>query len=257
MPTDNDFVRCEYTSPNIGDHSVIGPAGFDQQLPGITMVPKRGGDGHIRWHINYGYMGGGSKLLAHKRDIALWPHLFRPLEAVEERMVLPAQKVAAPVPPAPVVSQTAPAPRVPAPPVAAAPSGGLAAEMEQVLQEQIAAEDETPGPMDLDGAVAEIAGLPSQRMPPPPAPGGTAVLPPPPPPPASPAAAPRMDLQAIPGVTPEIAANLQKMGIVDSDALIDFIRNSSKTALMEIRGIGRVKADAMKAYVEGVEGATS
>lgn len=256
MPSDSDFVRCEYTSPNRGDHSVVGPAGFDIQLPRIQMIPKRGGDGTVRWHINYGYIGGGTKLLAHRRDIALWPHLLRSIETVAEKMVLPVQKVqsAAPPPPKPVEG-TAPVtttrPPVVAPPIPAVEPTGLAAEMEALLQP--ATETETtpeslPEPFDLASAIAQIEGVPTtDSIPEVTGTKGTGVVAPSPVP---------SDLQLIPGVTPEVATNLRAQNVHTGTDLVAFVRSGNKTSLMAIRGIGKARAEAMIDYVKSLENMT-
>jgi len=53
---DDDFIRCVYTTPKNGDHSLIG---------GATK-------------INYGYRSRGDKLLVHRDDIKAMPGLFEP-----------------------------------------------------------------------------------------------------------------------------------------------------------------------------------
>jgi hypothetical protein len=54
--SDDDFLMCTYTHPNLGEHRVIGPA--------------TGKD--------YGFRGGGNKFIVHKADIAVSPELFSP-----------------------------------------------------------------------------------------------------------------------------------------------------------------------------------
>jgi len=54
---DDNFVLVLYTSNNIGNHRVVGAA----------------------TRIDYGYHQGGQQMLAHKDDIAVSPHLFKPI----------------------------------------------------------------------------------------------------------------------------------------------------------------------------------
>jgi glycosyltransferase involved in cell wall biosynthesis len=56
---DSNFVLVLYTSKNIGNHPVVGAA----------------------TGIEYGYRYGGQRMLVHKDDIAVSPHLFKPIEA--------------------------------------------------------------------------------------------------------------------------------------------------------------------------------
>ncbi len=91
---DSSFVMVTYDHPNRGQHRVVGPAVFSEQIaPG--MVKAVGG-----WSMNYGYRAGGDEFLVHKRDIELLPHIFKPVRVA---------------PPVPVVSSPPPAPPEPLP----------------------------------------------------------------------------------------------------------------------------------------------
>ncbi len=70
---DEDFVMVDYTSKNIGTHTVVGAAS----------------------KIDYGYRQGGDRFLVHKSDIKVSPHLFKPIEPVQKAK--PKPEVPAPV----------------------------------------------------------------------------------------------------------------------------------------------------------------
>lgn len=75
-PIDDKLVMVVYTSGNIGQHKVVGPA----------------------TGINYGYRGGGERFLVHRADIALMPNLF---EEIKQEAAIPfVEEVAMPEPPA-------------------------------------------------------------------------------------------------------------------------------------------------------------
>jgi predicted flap endonuclease-1-like 5' DNA nuclease len=73
---DENMVLCVYTSPNQGQHRVVGHA----------------------TQKNYGYRGGGETFLVHKADIAAAPHLFRRKEETRPTIV---ETHAPPPPPEP------------------------------------------------------------------------------------------------------------------------------------------------------------
>jgi len=52
--SDDNFVMCTYTHPNLGEHRVIGPA----------------------TQIDYGFRGGGQEFLVHRADVDAAPNLF-------------------------------------------------------------------------------------------------------------------------------------------------------------------------------------
>ena len=89
---DEDFLKCRYTSSNLGDHRVIGPAAFDVKIPGVNMIPSDSG-GELTWSIDYGYTSGGSIFLVHRADIELSQY-FQPIE----EFITPAQVESIPVP---------------------------------------------------------------------------------------------------------------------------------------------------------------
>lgn len=67
---DENMVLVVYTHPNRGQHKVIGP---------VTRT-------------NYGYRGGGNRFYVDKRDIAAAPHLFQPIQQVEQAVAAVQQK---------------------------------------------------------------------------------------------------------------------------------------------------------------------
>lgn len=69
---DSNFILVLYTSKNVGNHPVVGAA----------------------TRIQYGYHQGGQRMLVHKDDIAISPHLFKPIE--EEQQAQP--DIKAPLP---------------------------------------------------------------------------------------------------------------------------------------------------------------
>jgi glycosyltransferase involved in cell wall biosynthesis len=81
---DDNMVLCVYTSPNTGQHKVVG-----------AQTGK-----------NYGYRGGGEVFYVHKADIALQPHLFKSKEETKPEIT----KAPEP-PPAPPSSEPEPAPQ--------------------------------------------------------------------------------------------------------------------------------------------------
>ncbi len=77
---DEDLVMVEYTSTNVGQHSVKGRA-----------TSKF-----------YGYRSGGERFLVHREDIAMQPHLFRPVETRVKAEPAPVVEKAPPAAPTPV-----------------------------------------------------------------------------------------------------------------------------------------------------------
>jgi GT2 family glycosyltransferase/predicted flap endonuclease-1-like 5' DNA nuclease len=82
---DEDFILCDYGSPNRGSHHRYGPT-----------------TGHY-----YGYVKGGDTFLVHKEDVKYSPHLFVP---VQQEKAPPPQAQQAPPPPPPVVTTEPPKP---------------------------------------------------------------------------------------------------------------------------------------------------
>lgn len=71
-----DFIKAEYTSPNTGDHRVIGGAGFAVNI-GVPMIKR-----DATFYIDYGYRSGGETFLVHRKDIELSNDRFRPVEGL-------------------------------------------------------------------------------------------------------------------------------------------------------------------------------
>ncbi len=78
--TDDSFVMCTYTHPNLGEHRVIGP----------------------RSGMDYGFRGGGAKFLVHKSDIEANPSLFLP------DVIVPPPPVDTPPPPVEAIKDELP-----------------------------------------------------------------------------------------------------------------------------------------------------
>lgn len=98
--TQENFVDCEYTHPNRGDHSVIGTLVFSEFVSWHPMI--RSGNG---WRINYGYHAGGDIFKVHKADAAANPHWFQPhgtTGKVVEVPLPPLKPVRRPAPPTPL-----------------------------------------------------------------------------------------------------------------------------------------------------------
>ena len=81
---DNDMILCLYTSPNRGDHRVIGST----------------------TRTDYGYRNGGSQFYVNKADISAAPHLFRPI--VIDQPSPPETKVEATPPPVQIAPEVTP-----------------------------------------------------------------------------------------------------------------------------------------------------
>ena len=84
--SDENFVLCEYTHPNRGNHHVYG-----------TATRER-----------YGYRGGGSTFLVHRSDIDAQPQFFRP---VRDSSTAPLAEVKLPSAPVLVTQQLPPEPK--------------------------------------------------------------------------------------------------------------------------------------------------
>ena len=80
---DNEMVLVLYAHPNIGQHHVIG----------MGKKPP----------TDYGYRGGGDKFYVHRSDIAVQPHLFKPI--IMEATVV-ADNPEPLSPPEPIVQET-------------------------------------------------------------------------------------------------------------------------------------------------------
>jgi len=81
---DSDMILCIYTSPNRGDHRVIGST----------------------TRTDYGYRNGGAQFYVNKADISAAPHLFRPI--VLDQPSPPETKVEATPPPVQIAPEVTP-----------------------------------------------------------------------------------------------------------------------------------------------------
>ena len=94
---DRDMILVNYTSPNRGDHLVIGHAVFSVpiQIQGIRMERTKFG-----FQINYGYHAGGSRITVHRDELIAAPHLFQSVRNSVPEIQIASQR-RAPAPPAP------------------------------------------------------------------------------------------------------------------------------------------------------------
>ena len=102
---DEDLVVAEYTAPHRNQQPLVGTAGFDNKIEGPHMIRARPDN---RWHIHYGMRAGGDRFLVHKADIAVAPHLFKPI--IQEAPTVPKEPMTPPVsliPESPTIAETA------------------------------------------------------------------------------------------------------------------------------------------------------
>lgn len=152
---DENMVLCVYTSPNAGQHRVVG----------------------AQTNTNYGYRGGGEVFYVHKADVAVAPHLFRPVEETKPEVKKP------PVPP-------------PAPPNA----------------EPEPAAPPLPKPMTSQPEEVEES-----------------------------SAIEILELDHVPGVTPDIASALRAMGI----STVEELGELDIDTLLSIKGVGEKRATSI------------
>ena len=86
---DKNYILCEYTHPNRGDHRVFG---------GATRQ-------------DYGYRGGGAKFYVHITDVRAQPHLFKQIQSPVVRQE--EQETKHPAPPKPIDEEAQPAKKTP------------------------------------------------------------------------------------------------------------------------------------------------
>jgi len=93
---DRDMILVNYTSPNRGDHLVIGHAIFSVpiQIQGIRMERTKFG-----YQINYGYHAGGSRITVHRDELLAAPHLFQGVRSAVPEIQIASQRRAPPPPP--------------------------------------------------------------------------------------------------------------------------------------------------------------
>jgi glycosyltransferase involved in cell wall biosynthesis len=183
---DRDMILANYTSPNRGDHLVIGHAVFSGVLAsGIRMERTKYG-----YQINYGYHAGGSRFIVHRDELVAAPHLFQAARSTVPEIQLASQR-RMPIPPPPDPIEELPAP---ANPVLASVRKMLDAEM---------AQEELPKPV-------------------------------------------KTDLQTLPGITADIAAQLKQEGAdTPEDVLLLGI-----DGLKELKGVGDKKAEMILAAIQ-------
>jgi len=104
-PSDEEFIKCRYASPNRGWHGFIGPHRFEYPFQGMNMV--RYDDGFA---IDYGQICGGDTITAHREDIAAsrWLEPIEQYAGRTERVAVPREPVAATPPPEMLEILTAP-----------------------------------------------------------------------------------------------------------------------------------------------------
>lgn len=72
---DDNFIRVRYTSPNRGDHRVVGMAVVAKEILPGAMIPTQGG-----WKFDYRRHSGGDEFDVFRGDVDLQPHLFSPIQ---------------------------------------------------------------------------------------------------------------------------------------------------------------------------------
>lgn len=222
--SDSDWVRCEYLGVphgNRSDHSVVGVTVFEHPLAGVPMIGRAGG-----WSIDYRYKKAGDTFLVHREDLDRAPNWFRAveLERKDFESTLPKTKAATPPTPKPL-SET----------------------LEEGIQEAM-----TPG--QISQAVEQLGGAPTL---PPPVPIPTAE-PPPETPEATTLPTPEITekeavqstmvsvlskekLELLPGVTPNIAAQMEERGFTSYKDILAL----GVDGIKGFRGVGEVKAQVI------------
>ena len=206
---DRDLVMARYISPKRGSRMIFGSAPFEQRIEGLHMqrtLPDS------KYRICYGHRGPGDEFLVHVRDLEMAPHLF---QSVEVRGVVPE---AAPTPP----------PQ----PTLIAPSEPEARPVRAKMPEEprpIVPEDKRDPPdlgmtkdsglEELDAAIDMIKERDNGR----PTLGAVAAL----------------DLEALPGISPQIAKQLRADGVSTRDELLAL----GVKGLTGYKGVGPVKAE--------------
>lgn len=113
--SDENFVLCIYTHPNLGEHRVIGPA----------------------TGIDYGWRGGGAEFLVDRRDIAVMPMWFREKYSIPQAPIQANQPVSIsagePAPKHTTVLEADPLDLEPPPPPLSRPKVDPLAEQSQTL----------------------------------------------------------------------------------------------------------------------------
>lgn len=215
MAADSEMFEIEYTSPNIGNHHVVGAA----------------------TGMRYGYRGGGTTFFVHKSDIEAQPHLYRKIQGNVPAPIEPTKETVPPVPIA-VPLVTPPAPTVaPTPatngnnevPEYIAPKVKLAEQPRNLTQPNFI-ESGFVASADIQSNIDVVAGdvpqIPESKF------------------------APRVivtlddediDLEAIPGITTNIAKELKLRGYITKAKIV----SAGLEGLMEISGIGETRAEAI------------
>jgi hypothetical protein len=197
---DDDFVLVEYNSPNRGQHAVVG-ASLDS-------------NGRQR---RYGHRGGGDRFYVHRDDIAVQPHIFKPVE-IEKRI-----DAGLPAPPPPPV-EVVPEPK---------PIEELALDIESIQ----GIEADT-GPQMSDMYPTDDQNIPvvTEEY------DSTAA-------PQTPAVPKIIDVSMLPGVTPEISEQMIEMGLDTPEK----VKDAGVSGLMSIKGVGKSRAKAILAYVNDLD----
>ncbi len=189
---------ARYVSPKRGSRMIFGVAAFEQRIDGLHMQRTLPDS---KYRICYGHRGPGDEFLVHVRDLQEAPHLF---QSTEVRGAVP-EAPPAPPPQPELIAPSEPAPRpvqaeTPEPETAPMPE-----EPRPIVQE---------GPPEILTEKAPDNGRPTL--------GAVAGI----------------DLEALPGISPGIAAQLRADGVSTRDELLAL----GVDGLKGYKGVGDVKA---------------
>jgi glycosyltransferase involved in cell wall biosynthesis len=251
MSSDSDLVLCEYLgvpTGNVSQHGVIGPFVFATPPPAVSVIAREDSHGNPGFSIDYRYHGAGDRFLVHRKDLELAPHWFREVE-MERRdfqSTLPKRQTPSIPPPPPKPLQeilgeamqppptggpelpelpelsappelpVAPPPLVmpEAPPMPEAPSIPEPPPIDTPTDTPTDTPDANGEPETVEEAIQrEVTEM------------ATSIL-------------SQKDLQALPGVTPGIAAQLAEDNITSYEAILAL----GPEGLQKYRGVAEVRA---------------
>ena len=207
---DRDLVMARYISPKRGSRMIFGVAPFAERIEGLHMQRTLPDS---QYRICYGHRGPGDEFLVHVRDLEMAPHLFQSVE------VRGAVQQAPPEPP--------PQPELIAP---SEPTARPSAARPEPMPEE-------PRPIVQEGPPEMLQEKPSDNVRPPD--NGRPTL----------SAIAEIDLDALPGISPGIAAQLRADGISTRDELLAL----GVDGLKGYKGVGNVKAEMILGAVGSLD----
>jgi glycosyltransferase involved in cell wall biosynthesis len=208
---DDNYVLCEYLSTNIGNHHIYGRGNVH-------------GQGRQEY---YGYKAGGCTILVHRKDIEAQPHLFRPIHSEQG---LPVAEVRVPDAPTPLRQQKQPEP------VQLSTEGEIPEYIAPKVGEVVEKVDEpqkiepTPEISTPEASQEEVQTEMALEDDP-----FNAFT----------SAEEQFDINLVPGVTPEIADQLRELKRDTKEGILAM----GVDGLQKVRGIGKVKAEAIIAWL--------